>query len=105
VVPSPCIEKTGGDFVGWCGVKYIAETDEYDIGYRFFEDHWGKGYATESARAACDFARRRLPGKRVIAKAMRDNLASRRVLEKIGMTFEGMADEDGSEVAVYRLDA
>jgi ribosomal-protein-alanine N-acetyltransferase len=98
-----CVEKASGDFLGWCGIKYLAEHDEYDLGYRFFEHTWGKGYATEAARAACDFARARLPGKRVVGKAMLDNAASRRVLEKVGLVYEGDAVEDGVSLAVYVL--
>jgi ribosomal-protein-alanine N-acetyltransferase len=98
-----CIEKSGGAFIGWCGVKHIPEDGEYDLGYRFLEEHWGKGYATEAASAVCDFARRQLQGKRVVGKAMLDNRASRRVLEKIGLVYEGEIEEEGCQVAVYVL--
>jgi ribosomal-protein-alanine N-acetyltransferase len=98
-----CIEKRSGDFVGWCGVKHVPEDDEYDVGYRFFEACWGQGYATEAARGACDFARTHLPGKRVVGKAMRDNLASRRVLEKCGLVYEGEVVSECSVLAVYVL--
>jgi RimJ/RimL family protein N-acetyltransferase len=98
-----CIEKLSGDFTGWCGVKHVPENGEYDLGYRFFEQHWGKGYATEAASAVCDFARKHLHGKRVVGKAMRDNRASRRVLEKIGLVFEGEVESEGGRLAVYVL--
>ncbi len=51
----------------------------------------------------CDFARRRLHGKRVVGKAMRDNRASRRVLEKVGLVFEGDVENEGCQLAVYVL--
>jgi [ribosomal protein S5]-alanine N-acetyltransferase len=95
--------KSSGDFIGWCGVKHVPEDGEYDLGYRFFEQHWGQGYATEAAGAVGDFARQHLLGKRVVGKAMRDNRASRRVLEKIGLVFEGDVEEDGCQLAVYVL--
>ena len=98
-----CIEKRGGGFIGWCGVKHVPEDGEYDLGYRFFEACWGQGYATEAARGACDFARRHLPGKRVVGKAMRDNHASRRVLEKCGLVYQGEVESEGSVLAVYVL--
>jgi ribosomal-protein-alanine N-acetyltransferase len=98
-----CIEKSSGDFIGWCGVKHVPEDGEYDVGYRFFEEHWGKGYATEAASAVCDFARRQLQGKRVVGKAMLENRASRRVLEKVGLVFEGEIEEEGCALAVYVL--
>jgi ribosomal-protein-alanine N-acetyltransferase len=100
-----CIEKSTGDYIGWCGIKHMPEDGEYDVGYRLFEEHWGQGYATEAAGAVCDFARKHLQGKRVVGKAMRENRASRRVLEKIGMVFEGEVDSEGCRLAVYVLAA
>jgi RimJ/RimL family protein N-acetyltransferase len=94
-----CIEKASGAFVGWSGVKYMEEDDEHDVGYRFYEEHWGKGFATESARAVCDFSRARLAGKRVVGKVMPGNLASKRVLEKCGMEYE----KDDGTFLVYVL--
>ena len=98
-----CADKARGDFIGWCGIKHMADDDEYDIGYRFFEEHWGHGYATEAAKACCDFARARLRGKRVVGKAVRENRGSRRVLEKAGLVFEKEVAEEGYPVAVYVL--
>jgi ribosomal-protein-alanine N-acetyltransferase len=96
-----CIVKASGEFIGWCGVKHMPEDGEYDIGYRFLEAHWGNGYATEAARGALAFARRHLAGERVVGKAMPENVASVRVLEKIGLVYEGDVDEDGVAVRVY----
>jgi RimJ/RimL family protein N-acetyltransferase len=45
------MRKTDNTFLGWCGLKYIEDIDEYDIGFRFFKKYWGYGYATESAKA------------------------------------------------------
>ena len=98
-----CIEKSSGVFLGWCGIKHIPADGEYDIGYRFFEQRWGQGYATEAARAVCDFAREHLRGQRVVGKSMRDNHASRRVLEKVGLVLEGEIDTEGGPLAVYVL--
>jgi RimJ/RimL family protein N-acetyltransferase len=98
-----CVAKGDGAFLGWCGVKYIEEDGEYDLGYRFFEAHWGNGYATEAAHATCGFARERLRGKRVVGKAVHDNRASRRVLEKVGLVYEGESTAAGCLWAVYSL--
>ena len=93
--------RDGGTFIGYCGLKYLPETVEYDLGYRFLEDYWGRGYATESARAVLEYGRRRLAGKRIVGKAFLENTASIRVLEKIGMRFEGYEPYGGGTVAVY----
>jgi ribosomal-protein-alanine N-acetyltransferase len=98
-----CIEKRGGDFLGWCGLKHRPETDEIDLGYRFLEAHWGRGYATEAAGVVCAFAREHLRGRRIVGTAMLENGASRRVLEKVGLVFEREVVEEGCTVAVYVL--
>ena len=76
-------------FLGWCGLKYFPETDEVDLGYRFMKKHWGKGYATESSMACLKYGFEELNLKRIIAKAMPDNVASIKVMQKLGMTFRG----------------
>lgn len=71
------IERATGDFVGWFGL-----VDE--LGYRIRRDKWGRGYATEGAKAVLRkaFADGR---ERVTAQTMAVNAGSRRVLEKLGM--------------------
>lgn len=96
-----CILKMGGDFIGWSGVKHVPEHAEYDIGYRFIERYWRYGYATEAARGVLAYARQHLAGERVVGKAMPENRASIRVLEKIGLVFEGDTEEDGYPLRVY----
>jgi RimJ/RimL family protein N-acetyltransferase len=93
--------RAGGELVGWCGLKYLAESDEYDLGYRFASRHWGHGYATESAAAVLRWAAHHLPDARVVGRAHVDNLASIRVLEKIGLRFEGHEDDPDGRLAVY----
>lgn len=78
--------KSNGEFLGWCGLKYIKELDEIDLGYRFFEKHWGKGYATESGKAVLDHGFNTLKLKTIIAEVAIENKNSLKVLEKLGMT-------------------
>jgi len=91
-------------FVGYCGIKYIPQDEEYDLGYRFIESCWGKGYATECAQATLDYGRSRLAGQRIVGKAFLGNLASIRVLEKIGMRYVGDQTYPEGVVAVYLAD-
>lgn len=93
--------KAGAEFIGWCGLKYLADPDEYDLGYRFRESFWGQGYATEAARAVLQFGREQLPGKRIVGKVLVENLASRRVLEKLGLRFTAYEKDDSGTTAVY----
>jgi RimJ/RimL family protein N-acetyltransferase len=97
------ILKERGEFIGWCGLKYYAEVNEYDLGYRFFEEYWGRGYATEAAQAVLQYGIERLRNARIVGKAMTANAGSRRVLEKIGLVFQAFVVEDCGDVAVYSL--
>lgn len=82
------IDKTNGEFLGWCGLKYDAHSNETDIGFRFFEKYWNEGYATESAKACVDYGFEQLGLTEIVGRAMISNTASIRVLEKIGLVFE-----------------
>ncbi len=82
------IEKTSSDFLGWFSFRPVTETP-YDIslGYRLHQTTWGQGFATEGARALIDQGFTKLNVQRIIATTYQDNLASRRVMEKLGMTL------------------
>ena len=97
------IEKASGRLVGFSGLKYVAELDEVDIGYRFLPDCWGKGYATESARALMDDGRRRFGFERIVGMAHPENRASIAVLEKLGLRFERLLppEDDGVRFRLY----
>jgi len=85
------IEKSSGDFIGWSGLKMNFEEEMnghknyYDIGYRFMPQYWGKGYATESSIIARDYFFETYPDQKLCGLAEIKNLASCRVLEKIGL--------------------
>ena len=94
------IEKSTNEFLGWCGLKYDKNLDETDIGFRFFEEHWNKGLATESAKACINFGFENLNLKSIVGRAMSENIASIKVLEKIGLKFEREFDFDKSNKGV-----
>ena len=85
------IEKSSGAFIGWSGLKMNFEkplnnhTNFYDIGYRFIPKYWGKGYATEASIAAKDYFFKHFPNEKLCGMAELENIASCRVLEKIGL--------------------
>ena len=80
------VEPPTGAFLGWVSLRRQGEAG--DLGYRFRRDAWGRGYATEAAAAvvADGFERRGL--SRITAQTMTVNLASRRVMERLGMRHE-----------------
>ena len=83
------IEKATGDFLGWFHLRPHAgdADDEPELGYRLRAASWGLGYASEGSVALIDKAFRELGAVRVYAQTMAVHTASRRVMEKAGMTF------------------
>ena len=92
------------EFIGWCGVKYVEDEKEYDLGYRFYKKHWGKGYASEAASAVMDYALNTLQLKEIIGRAAIDNKASIAVLKKMGMKYlkNDECGHDPAEVYIYK---
>jgi RimJ/RimL family protein N-acetyltransferase len=84
------IEKSTGEFVGWFEFyprKDAAGPEEIELGYRLRRTAWGKGYATEGSRALIRKGFTELGVQRVVAETMAVNAASRRVMEKAGLTY------------------
>lgn len=70
-------------------VALSREDDGWQLGYWFAPEAWGRGYATEAARAVLDMARHALGLREVLAHRYHDNPASGRVLEKLGFVETG----------------
>ncbi|HEX6869618.1 MAG TPA: GNAT family N-acetyltransferase [Micromonosporaceae bacterium] len=83
------IERRTGEFLGWFEFRVVdpAEPDVVELGYRLRSAAWGRGYATEGSRALIRNGFTELGVRRVVATTMAVNLASRRVLEKAGLTL------------------
>jgi len=97
------IRKEDEAFLGWCGLKYSEETDEYDVGFRFFKKYWNHGYATEAAKASLELGFNRFNLPVIIGRAMIANTGSVKVLEKIGLTYHELFDFDGEDGVIYRI--
>ncbi len=85
-----CVLKETGSIIGFAGLKRLPESGEVDIGYRFLPAYWGLGLATESGRAILEYGFGTLGLKQIIGLVDPDNIASARVLEKLGMTRDGV---------------
>jgi len=88
------VEVVGGaSFIGFVGLARPSFEEHFtpavEVGWRLGRQHWGNGYATEAGRAVVGHAFEDLGLNRVYAFCFSRNMASRRVLEKIGMTHEG----------------
>ena len=98
-------EKATGATVGFCGggrMPGLAE-DEVEVGWWLARSHWGRGLATEAARAAIQdlFTRVGLP--RVVSMAARENAASLRIMEKLGYRFLREQEYRGFLVHIQEL--
>ena len=83
--------KRTSDVTGYCGLSRFDDVDgqpEIEIGYRHFPAYWGQGIGTEAATAVRDVAFGKLGLTRLICMIEAENIASVRVAEKIGMTWE-----------------
>ena len=94
-------ERDGGRPVGLCGLVKRDGLKDPDIGYAFLASVWGRGYASEAARACLDHARRALRLGRIVAITTPGNIASQAVLKKIGLKAAGVVrlpwkDEDSA---------
>ncbi len=83
------VEEAKG-FCGWAGIDGIQGTDSGQFGWYLRSDRWGRGYATEATRLLLDFSFSVLRRATMWATADPDNLASLRVLEKSGLTSQGL---------------
>jgi RimJ/RimL family protein N-acetyltransferase len=83
-----CVWKQTGQVVGLCGPKFLPDLGDVDLGYRFLPSFWGKGLATEAALASTTYARRELGLQRLVGWVHPENLASARVLTKLGFSFD-----------------
>jgi RimJ/RimL family protein N-acetyltransferase len=93
------------ELLGWNGLLYLPETDEIEVDFLLGHAYWGKGYATEGARASLRFGFRDLGLTTIVALAHPDNTASRRVMEKLGMRFVERTRYFNMDVCKYMLES
>jgi RimJ/RimL family protein N-acetyltransferase len=95
------IERGSGAFVGRCGLRHTEDLPDVELAYGIHKAYWGRGLMTEAAAAslACGFER--LGFERIVAMALPENVASWRVMEKVGMVFQKRAPHKGLEHVWY----
>ncbi|MCT8341216.1 GNAT family N-acetyltransferase [Flavobacteriaceae bacterium TK19130] len=84
------IDRKTNDFIGWSGIKFeqgVREFDYFDLGYRLRKEYWGKGIATEASIESLKYGFDERNLQKIGAGADIDNLASNRVLQKVGFKF------------------
>jgi RimJ/RimL family protein N-acetyltransferase len=93
-------EVSSGIFVGQCGIRPAKSMDpnagsEIDLAYHFRRSSWNKGYASEAATAVLGHGLGPIGLETIMAVAIPDNVGSWRVMEKVGMRYDGLADYYG----------
>jgi RimJ/RimL family protein N-acetyltransferase len=98
------LRDTRGRIAGLGVLRHLAVdgADEVEVGYGFHAEFWGRGFATEIARACLAFAREPLGLRSVVAVTREDNVASQRVLTKLGLSWERRVDLDGMPNLLFR---
>lgn len=97
------IEKKSGEFIGWCGLWRLNETDEIEVGYAIAKEFWGKNFAPEAAEAFLEYGFDELNLKKIVAVASPANTPSRRVMEKLGMSYDYTGEFYGRDLVHYTI--
>jgi ribosomal-protein-alanine N-acetyltransferase len=99
------VQKSTGELIGDCGITRQEVDGErlYEIGYHLRRDQWGQGFATEAAQACKAWGFANLPVDRIISLIRPENLASRRVAERNGMTLWKELEWRGLRHCVYSV--
>jgi len=97
------LEPDTDQMVGFCGLQPLASTPDIEIGWWVARSHWGRGLATEAARAVVCDGFERVGLDRIVTVALPAHGASRRVMEKLGMRYERDTQHKGINVVLYAL--
>jgi [ribosomal protein S5]-alanine N-acetyltransferase len=82
--------KTTGEYIGDVGFfrSVVNGKEEIDLGYILAKEYWGRGYATEAARACLDLAKKHRWFSRIVIQMAHENVPSRKVAERLGARLE-----------------
>ena len=97
------IEKDAKRFIGRCGLLpcKIDGQQEVEVAYLIDKACWGQGLGTEAARALLEYGFDKLDLLRLVCLIVRENLASIRVAQKIGMTFDKVGNDEKGPFLLY----
>ena len=96
-------EKATGVLVGRVGFWEPEGWPAFEVGWTLRRAFWGRGFATEAARACLNHAFRRMGRQHIISLIRVGNLASVRVAERIGERLEGRMELQGHDTLVYGI--
>jgi ribosomal-protein-alanine N-acetyltransferase len=106
--PWAALEKISGRLVGRMGLDLLddwPQQDKWEVGWELDPEFWGQGLATEGGRAGVRFGFEKAKLKRIISVTVPENAASRRVMEKCGLIYQGLIRWRGAKCVWYAIDA
>ena len=95
------VEKQSGRVIGCCGFHPFE--NGLELAYHFIPQVWSKGYATEAAQACLRYGFGKLVATKIVAFTHLENIASSLVLEKVGMKYKGVVENEGAKEKKYEL--
>ena len=98
------LEKPDRNLIGFCGVGFWHDTKEPEIGWWLARPCWGRGLATEAAVPALRYAFERVRLSRIVSIAMPENIASTRIMQKLGLEFDSEFENEGVRLVKYAID-
>jgi ribosomal-protein-alanine N-acetyltransferase len=98
------LDRTTGAIIGNALLRPLEDGPRIEVGYHVIKAHWGNGYATEIARGAVRYGFEDLGLEEIYGVVVPANIASRRVLEKAGLTRIGPGHVYGLECDVMRIE-
>ena len=97
------VPRTGQACIGWAGLEFLPEMNEAEVAYLLSKDYWGQGLATEAALAAVQYGFETAGLARIVGIVHVENVASRRVMDKLGMSLLDQANLWGMECYRYSM--
>ncbi|MBN3960395.1 MAG: GNAT family N-acetyltransferase [Nostoc sp. NMS8] len=97
------IHKETRKMIGRCGLSFLENTPEIELGYVFDKSYWNMGMGTEASQATLKFGFGEVKLDRIVAIAHPENIASVRVIQKLGMKYEKDASYYGHDVVYYAI--
>jgi RimJ/RimL family protein N-acetyltransferase len=89
--------------MGQCGLNYVANLGQTEIDFALARHYWGRGFASEAARAAVRFAFDTANLSELIGFVVPENGASRRVLARLGFVEERVVQQWGADLLLHTL--
>jgi ribosomal-protein-alanine N-acetyltransferase len=98
-------ERDASDVIGWCGLQNLPASDKVEVAWLLDRPYWGRGYATEAARAALAIGFEQAGLREIVAIAHQENAASLNVMRKLGMQERGTVRYFERDMAMFAIGA